>query len=88
MKKILNTLFILTPILIITACSPQTNYEIVVTDYFTYDIVKAVTGDHLEIKMLQPAHMDYHSYEPSSSDLVLLKNQNFLSIRRLIKHLG
>jgi len=73
MKKLLFTLFILTPILIITACSPKTNYEIVVTDYFTYDIVKQVVGDTKQIKMLQPAHMDYHSYEPSSSDLVILK---------------
>lgn len=74
MKKISTTLFILTSFLILVACSPQPNYDVVVSDYFTYDIINQVTDNKLNIKILQPIHMDYHTYEPSSSDLVDLKN--------------
>ncbi len=76
MKKLFVTLFILSPLLILYACGSSYHYDIVVSDYFTYDIVKQVTGDELTIKTLQPIHMDYHTYEPSSSDLVDLKKSD------------
>src|SRR5690554_2317440 len=76
MKKLFVTLFILSPLLILYACGSSYTYDIVVSDYFTYDIVKQVTGDELTIKTLQPIHMDYHTYEPSSSDLVDLKKSD------------
>jgi zinc transport system substrate-binding protein len=83
MKKIMLTFFILTSILVITACSPSNKYDIVVTDYFTHDIVKQITGDTLSIKMLQPINVDYHSYQPNSRDLVDLKRSElfiFISV--------
>jgi len=76
MKKLFVTLFILSPLFILHACGSSYTYDIVVSDYFTYDIVKQVTGDELTIKTLQPIHMDYHTYEPSSSDLVDLKKSD------------
>src|SRR5690606_34123373 len=83
MKKFMLTFFILTSIFVITACSPSNKYDIVVTDYFTHDIVKQITGDTLSVKMLQPINVDYHSYEPNSRDLIDLKQSElfiFISI--------
>lgn len=77
------TFFILTSIFVITACSPSNKYDIVVTDYFTYDIVTQITKDTLSVKMLQPINVDYHSYEPNSRDLIDLKQSElfiFISI--------
>ena len=73
MKKVFTTLFILTSILVLTACNFSKTYDIIVSDYFTYDIVKQITADDLDVFMLQPIQMDYHTYQPDSRDLVALK---------------
>ncbi|CDR30452.1 Probable zinc transport system zinc-binding lipoprotein AdcA precursor [Acholeplasma oculi] len=74
MKKLAQVLFIITVLMILTACSNQETYDIVVTDYITYDIVSNIVGDEKTIYMIQPYHIDYHSFEPTSQDLVILKN--------------
>lgn len=73
MKKIISSIFILLPILILSACQTNVKYDIIVTDFVAYDFTKAIVGDRLSIKLLTPVGSDYHNFEPTSLDLVDLK---------------
>lgn len=74
MKKILLSLFILLPVFILSACNDAKTYDIIATDYIAYDFTKAIVGDHLSVKLIAPVGADYHQFEPTSKDLVEIKN--------------
>lgn len=48
--------------------------RIVTTIFPQYDFAKAITGNTAEIEMLLPPGADSHSYEPSVSDILKVKN--------------
>ena len=48
--------------------------NVVVTTFSTYDFVRQIAGDTVNIDYLLGPGVDSHSYEPSSSDLIKIKN--------------
>ncbi len=48
--------------------------NVVVTTFSTYDFVRQIAGDTVNIEYLLGPGVDSHSYEPSSSDLIKIKN--------------
>ena len=48
--------------------------NIVTTTFSTYDFAKQIVGDKAEVTFLLGPGVDAHSYEPSSGDLVKIKN--------------
>ncbi len=73
MKKIISYILILLPILILSACQTYISYDIIVTDYVAYDFTKAIVKDTLDIKLITPIGSDFHNFEPTSQDLVEMK---------------
>ncbi len=73
MKKIYTSFSLLVLGLLLVSCN-QTNYgEIITTDYVLYDFSKAIVEDHIDVSLLSPIGVDYHKYEPTSNDLVAIK---------------
>ena|SRR5690606_42154256 len=80
MKKIVTSIFILLSIFIFTACQEVESYDILTTNFITYDVVKAVVGDELSVGVLTAVNKDYHDYEPTSKDLLKIKQTKLFVI--------
>ena len=80
MKKIVTSIFILLSIFIFTACQEVESYDILTTNFITYDVVKSVVGDELKVGVLTAVNQDYHDYEPTSKDLLKIKQTKLLVI--------
>ncbi len=48
--------------------------NVVVTTFSTYDFVRQIAGDTVNIEYLLGPGVDSHSYEPSANDLIKIKN--------------
>ena len=48
--------------------------NVVVTTFSTYDFSKQIVGDNAEVTFLLGPGVESHSYEPSASDLIKIKN--------------
>ena len=62
---------------IMTGCGSNVNEEktsdklsIVTTIFPYYDFVRQIAGDKVELKMIVPAGMDTHSFEPTAADMI------------------
>lgn len=70
MKKLLMVLPVLLATLILSACQPQ-KYDIVVTLYPQFDMVKAIVGDQdLTYTMILPPGVEAHDFEPTSRQVI------------------
>ena len=76
MKKIISSIFILLSIFIFTACSEVERYDILTTNFITYDVVRSIVGDSLKVGILTNVNQDYHEYEPTSKELLTIKQTN------------
>ncbi len=48
--------------------------SIVTTIFAPYDFVRQITGERANVKMLLPAGVESHSYEPTPSDIIEIEN--------------
>lgn len=62
---------------IMTGCGSNVNEEktsdklsVVTTIFPYYDFVRQIAGDKVELKMIVPAGMDTHSFEPTAADMI------------------
>lgn len=59
--------------------SPETDRLNVVTTIFPYyDFVRQVAGDRVTLKLMVPAGMDSHSFEPTPADMIALQEADIL----------
>lgn len=76
-------LLLLSALLILTACGkpPAENsgkIKIAVTLFPYYDFVRQIAGDSVEIKLIIPAGMDSHSFEPTPADMKVLGDADII----------
>lgn len=50
--------------------------NVVVTSFSTYDFVKQVSGDKVNLKLLLDPGVDAHSYDPTTSDLINIQESD------------
>lgn len=50
--------------------------NVVVTSFSTYDFVKQVAGDKVDLKLLLDPGVEAHSYEPTASDLIKIQESD------------
>lgn len=78
MKKIIS-IIICIMLLFCSGCNKDINNNdknIVVTNFCLYDFTRAIMGDSKNIKMLLPAGVEIHDYEPSFSDIAAIKDSD------------
>lgn len=74
MKRFWIGLSIFLSVLILSSCNTQSSYDIVTSDYVLYDLVSHIVEDDLSIHVLTPPNTNYHHFEPTSNDLITIKN--------------
>jgi len=87
MKKLISLLMCFV-IVLMCGCtdkvsqSPENNKIKIVTTVFPfYDFVKNIVGDRAEVTMLLPTGADVHSFEPTTQDIIKIKESNlFINI--------
>ena len=82
MRKILTILMLLFTISL-TSCKKEeeTQLPIVVATIFPqYDIVRCLAGEFVELHMAVLPGVDTHNYDPSVSDMILVKKKTVLKI--------
>lgn len=85
MKKSLYAVLTLMSILLMTACSSDNSAEyddksdkiqICATLFPQYDFAREIAGDKADVKLLLPAGMDSHSYEPTPADIISINKSD------------
>lgn len=71
MKRIYMLLLLLTTLTLVS-CNTE-KYDVVVSIYPYYDVVKTITNDEVSVKLLAPIGSDIHNYEPSGKDMIAIK---------------
>lgn len=76
MKRISFVLLLI--ILFITGCSKENSNKltIVTTNFPSYDFVRAIVKDNVEVKMLLKPGVETHDYEPTPKDIIDIKNSD------------
>ena len=49
-----------------------------VTTIFPYDFVRQIAGDRVKLKLVVPAGMDSHSFEPTPADMIAMQEADVL----------
>lgn len=73
MKKIIVILLFIFSLTLVS-CKNDTNFDIVTTTYFQYDIVSNIVKDKLSIDVLTKPGVDNHDFLPSSTQMANIKN--------------
>src|SRR5690554_88311 len=73
MKKIVVILLFIFSLTLVS-CKNDTNFDIVTTTYFQYDIVSNIVKDKLSIDVLTKPGVDNHDFMPSSTQMANIKN--------------
>ena len=73
MKKIIVILLFIFSLTLVS-CKNDTNFDIVTTTYFQYDIVKNIVDDKLTVDVLTKPGVDNHDYMPSSNQMTNIRN--------------
>lgn len=73
MKKIIVILLFIFSLTLVS-CKNDTNFDIVTTTYFQYDIVSNIVKDKLSIDVLTKPGVDNHDFMPSSTQMANIKN--------------
>jgi len=73
MKKIIVILLFIFSLTLVS-CKNDTNFDIVTTTYFQYDIVKNIVDDKLTVDVLTKPGVDNHDFMPSSTQMANIKN--------------
>lgn len=76
MKKVISIFIILFLIITLSSCGNNENYDVVTTNFVTYDFTKQIVGNNLSVKLIIPPGYDFHDYEPTSNDLLNIKKSN------------
>ena len=86
MKKLISLLMCFV-IVLMCGCtdkvsqSPENNKTKIVTTVFPfYDFVKNIVGDRAEVTMLLPTGADVHSFEPTTQDIIKIKESDLKSL--------
>ena len=84
MKKVLIVLPVLMAALILSACQTKT-YDIVVTLYPQYDMVRTIVGDKdLTYTMILPPGVEAHDFEPTSRQVIQINQSKLFIYTRLL----
>lgn len=73
MKKFASILFMLTTLVLLTACAESKKADIVTTMFPQYDFARQIVGDKMTVSLLIPPGAEIHDYEATSKDLVAIK---------------
>jgi len=74
MKKLLFVLMMIPTLLLMMGCKEDSQADIIVTMYPQYDFARQIVGDKMSVRLLTPPGAEIHDYEPTSKDLVAIKN--------------
>lgn len=79
MKRLISTVFITLLIFIVSGCGYTANIKpeginIITTIFPSYDFVREIAGDNVNITLLLPPGSESHSYEPTPQDIIKIKN--------------
>jgi zinc transport system substrate-binding protein len=73
MKKFAIFIFIVLGLITLTACTDSKKADIVTTMFVQYDFAKQIVKDKMTVSLLVPPGAELHNYEPSSKDMVAIK---------------
>jgi len=74
MKKLLFMFMMIPTLLLMVGCKEDPQADIIVTMYPQYDFARQIVGDKMSVRLLTPPGAEIHDYEPTSKDLVAIKN--------------
>ena len=75
---LLSTLLIVLPLLSGVTFDKKENISIVTVGFAEYDFVRQIIGDKGEVTMLLSAGQESHTYEPTPSDIVKIRQSDIL----------
>ena len=52
--------------------SSDADLKMITTLFVSFDFARSIAGDQADVRMLMPAGVDVHAYEPSPQDIILL----------------
>ena len=80
MKNKLLSVFLTAMLLLLPLCgctapvADSDGFTVVCSIFVPYDFARQVAGDRANVKMLLPAGVESHSYEPTPSDIITIEN--------------
>ena len=69
-----------------TTESVSDKVKIVTTLFPQYDFARVIGGDKVDVKLLLPAGMESHSYEPTPADIIEINNYSEIDIQGIFTH--
>ncbi len=73
MKKLLFVFMLIPTLFLMMSCKEDSYADIIVTMYPQYDFARQIVGDKMSVRLLTPPGAEIHDYEPTSKDLVAIK---------------
>lgn len=73
MKKIFLIIITVFTSLFLVSCKNNNEYDIVVTMYPQYDIVREIVGDNLSVNLMLSPGVEYHDFQPSSKQVASVR---------------
>lgn len=70
MKRLIAILFLM---IMLVACAPSKEADIITTMFVQYDISKQIVGDKMSVSLLIPPGSELHGFQPSSRDIEAIK---------------
>ncbi len=74
MKRFVLALFTLLTVLVVSACVQAPKYDIVVSGYVPYDLVRSIVGDKLSYGMILRPGVEAHGFEPTPQNIITINN--------------
>lgn len=79
LKLIFLSMLLVLSLAFISACNnSESNYDIITTLYPQYDIVNNIVKDKLTHKLLTPAGIEVHGFEPTAKDIVQMNDSKLV----------
>lgn len=85
----LRFMIVISSLLLILGCGKEkketvsTKLQIVTSNFCLYDFARTIAGDKADVKLLLPAGVEAHSYEPTPKDIVTVgKSDLFICVGR------
>ena len=79
-----TVILILLPVWLLSGCSQAGQRQederlyVVTTVFPYYDFVRQIAGDKVRLKLVVPAGMDSHSFEPTPADVIAIQEADIL----------
>lgn len=74
MKRLMLSIFTLLTVFVVSACVQAPKYDIVVSGYVPYDMVRSIVGDKLSYGMILRPGVEAHGFEPTPQNIITINN--------------